>query len=100
RHRTHRAHLARRPAGPPRPPATPDRPDPPGPPDLPAPPDLPDLPDLPDPPDLRAPSSAKLRGSESVLEQHGHRERPDAAGDRRERAGNLGDIRMHVADHK
>ena len=40
----------------------------------------------------------RSRRGECVLQQHRDRERPDAAGNRRERAGDIGDRGMHVAD--
>ena len=46
-------------------------------------------------PDVAAPVCA---ARERVLQQHGDRQRPDAAGHRRQRAGDVGDRRVHVAD--
>ena len=41
---------------------------------------------------------SRLRGGDGVLQQHRDRQRPDAAGHRRQRAGDLRHAPVHVAD--
>ena len=50
------------------------------------------------PPALPAAFEPSARRRERVLQQHRDRQRTDAAGHRRQRAGDLRDVRMHVAD--
>src|SRR5437763_6814151 len=45
----------------------------------------------------QAGAAPQLHRLDSIAHQHGDGERADAAGHRRERAGNLGDFRMHIA---
>ena len=47
---------------------------------------------------ISAARRAPTRGAQRVHHQHRDRQRPDAAGHRRQRAGHLGDLGMHVAD--
>src|SRR5262245_47556133 len=47
---------------------------------------------------LTGPSCPPSRGRQRVLQEHGDRQGPDAARDRRQPAGNVRHFRMHVAD--
>src|SRR5215831_11164493 len=60
--------------------------------------DPPDPLDLLDLPDLHRSSRSSARRSERVPQQHSNRQRPDSSWNRRQRAGDLSDLGMHVAD--